>query len=66
MKTNHQRQFVARTVQNPNYWFCKAGLKEEGNMLRRRHDAIALEQFVRGNDDALFAKSDMGNAWHWD
>ncbi len=66
MKTNHQRGFVARTDQNPNYWFCKAGLKNESNSERRRVDAIALARFMNGNDGVLFAKSDMGNRWHWD
>lgn len=66
MKTNHQRQYVARTEHSSNYYFCKEGLKEEANICRRRTDAIALAQFMNGDDNVVFAISNMGNPWHWD
>lgn len=66
MKTNHQRNFVARQDYKTNYFFRRASLKEEGNVARRRMDAEGLVRFLKGDEDALFAFSDMGNPWHWD
>jgi hypothetical protein len=40
--------------------------KVSGNYQRRQTDRLALAQIMQGNEDTLFAKSKMGNPWHWD
>ena len=64
MKINHRRK-NPRPYNLGSNWDLSL-LKHESNRERRRTDREALVNALNGDDGTVFAKSNMGNPFHWD